>query len=689
MMNKKILCTVLSIMLLVSNLPLPVLVAKAEEEIGLFQEEKGTIANIPDDNFRRELNLLLKQPEDAIITIEQLHTVQGNSMSGYDLRNRGIKDITGIEHLVNINRGMFNLMSNHITDLTQLLTLPNLTKVAMTSQTVISETTIVIKSGTPMIEVENPVKGINLTVDEQMLVLDTENLQEGIITDVTANFTKRIATPSGGDLSYGLTFTQPVYVDEKPEIHGATDVTIKIDDLFDPMDSVSVTDKEDDVTGTAVNVVVTGDVDTTKAGKYVVTYTATDSVGNVTTVERIITVNEQMSGMNSIPTITLINPELTLKQDEVFDALAWATATDAEDGDLTAEIEVVKNTVNPSMSEMYEVTYKVTDSFGASTTATMSVYVDEKPEIHGATDLTIKVGETFDPMNGVSATDKEAGDITAEIKVEGNVDAITPGKYTLRYSVDDEFFYSPPARIVGSGNVTTVERIITVNGEMNGMNNIPTITLINSELTLKQDEGFDALAWATAADEEDGDLTAKIEVVKNTVNPAVSAMYEVTYKVTDSFGASTTATMSVYIDEKPEIHGATDLTIKVGEAFDPMNGITVSDKEDDATGTVVKLVVTSDVDTTKAGKYVVTYTATDSIGNNSTVIREISVVATNTEEPLLPETPESGSETTKPLGDNELAQRLPTTGNSMLEITVILGLSLTIISVIVLRRNGV
>ncbi|MGL5549586.1 MAG: immunoglobulin-like domain-containing protein, partial [Culicoidibacterales bacterium] len=185
------------------------------------------------------------------------------------------------------------------------------------------------------------------------------------------------------------------------------------------------------------------------------------------------------------------------------------------------------------------------------------------------------------------------------------------------------------------------------------------------------------------------DLTAKIEVVKNTVNPAVSAMYEVTYKVTDSFGASTTATMSVYIDEKPEIHGATDLTIKVGEAFDPMNGITVSDKEDDATGTAVKLVVTSDVDTTKAGKYVVTYTATDSMGNNSTVIREISVVATNTEEPLLPETPESGSETTKPLGDNELAQRLPITGNSMIEITVILGLSLTIISVIVLRRNGV
>ncbi|MGL5383615.1 MAG: immunoglobulin-like domain-containing protein, partial [Culicoidibacterales bacterium] len=142
-----------------------------------------------------------------------------------------------------------------------------------------------------------------------------------------------------------------------------------------------------------------------------------------------------------------------------------------------------------------------------------------------------------------------------------------------------------------------------------------------------------------------------------------------------------TATMSVYVDEKPEIHGATDLTIKVGDLFDPMQGITVSDKEDDATATPVKLEITGDVDTTKAGKYVVTYTATDSIGNNSTLAHEVTVVATNIEEPLLqrPE-PGSGSTTTK----------LPNTGVNIAEQTILggavlsfLGFALSKIS----RRN--
>ncbi|MGL6057218.1 MAG: immunoglobulin-like domain-containing protein, partial [Culicoidibacterales bacterium] len=301
-------------------------------------------------------------------------------------------------------------------------------------------------------------------------------------------------------------------------------------------------------------------------------------------------------------------------------------------------------------------------------------------EIHGATDVTIKVSDLFDAMQGITVTDKE-DDATAtlvKLEVTGDVDTTKAGKYVVTYTATDSV-----------GNVTTVERIITVNGEMNGMNSIPTITLINPELTLKQDEGFDALEWATAADEEDGDLTAEIEVVKNTVNPAVSAMYEVTYKVTDSFGASTTATMSVYVDEKPEIHGATDLTIKVGETFDPMQGITVTDKEDDATGTAVKLVVTSDVDTTKAGKYVVTYTATDSRNNHSINNRMITIVATTPENPLLPETPGNGEGSTppKPDEDRETTSKLPDTGALQAELFLALGGMIVLLSMIASKQR--
>lgn len=57
---------------------------------------------------------------------------------------------------------------------------------------------------------------------------------------------------------------------------------------------------------------------------------------------------------------------------------ADVTAKDAEDGDLTQKIEVINNTVDTSKAGSYEVTYKVTDSQGASVTKTISVTVKAK-----------------------------------------------------------------------------------------------------------------------------------------------------------------------------------------------------------------------------------------------------------------------------------------------------------------------
>ena len=44
----------------------------------------------------------------------------------------------------------------------------------------------------------------------------------------------------------------------------------------------------------------------------------------------------------------------------------------------------------------------------------------------------------------------------------------------------------------------------------------------------------------TATDEEDGDISGSIEVLNNEVDTTKVGIYEVTYKVTDSQGASTT-----------------------------------------------------------------------------------------------------------------------------------------------------
>ncbi|MFQ9345159.1 MAG: immunoglobulin-like domain-containing protein [Coprococcus sp.] len=80
--------------------------------------------------------------------------------------------------------------------------------------------------------------------------------------------------------------------------------------------------------------------------------------------------------INAAPVITANDKTLTVG--DTFDAKADVTAKDAEDGDLTQKIEVINNTVNTSKAGSYEVTYKVTDSQGASVTKTISVTVKAK-----------------------------------------------------------------------------------------------------------------------------------------------------------------------------------------------------------------------------------------------------------------------------------------------------------------------
>ncbi|MEG1287558.1 MAG: transglycosylase domain-containing protein [Clostridium sp.] len=57
------------------------------------------------------------------------------------------------------------------------------------------------------------------------------------------------------------------------------------------------------------------------------------------------------------------------------------------------------------------------------------------PEIHGISDRSIMVGEAFDIMAGVTATDKKDGDLTGSIAVSGNVDTSNAGSYHVNYSV--------------------------------------------------------------------------------------------------------------------------------------------------------------------------------------------------------------------------------------------------------------
>lgn len=246
--------------------------------------------------------------------------------------------------------------------------------------------------------------------------------------------------------------------------------------------------------------------------------------------------------MNAAPVITATDK--TIEVGDEFNPRADVTATDEEDGDITNKIEILKNDVNVNEPGIYDVTYKVTDTQGASYTTTIKVTVNPKAAdlnacpVINATDKTLTVDDEFDPLADVTAEDEEDGDITDKIEIlENEVDTTKAGKYEVTYKVTDS---------KGASRTKTIT--VTVNPKIETLNEAPTIDVTDKEITVG--DKFDPKDGVTAKDKEDGNLTDKIEILKNTVDPSKPGVYEVTYKVTDSKGASCTKTIKVTVKEK-------------------------------------------------------------------------------------------------------------------------------------------
>jgi fructooligosaccharide transport system substrate-binding protein len=79
---------------------------------------------------------------------------------------------------------------------------------------------------------------------------------------------------------------------------------------------------------------------------------------------------------------------------------------------------------------------------------------DVSATLNGVEDVTLTIGDTFDPLEGITATDGTDGDITSSIIVSGVVNLNTAGTYELTY------------KVIGSdGEEVTATRTITVLNE--------------------------------------------------------------------------------------------------------------------------------------------------------------------------------------------------------------------------------
>ena len=218
--------------------------------------------------------------------------------------------------------------------------------------------------------IQNPIISFSNNSDQQ-LISDSFSFygEQGI-----ANYPEIkqfIQLQTGETAMYSGQIIQPIRFSQSPTFTGITDSVIKVGEMFDPLAHVHAHDAEDgDITK---NIVVSGTVDTMKSGVYVLTYSVTDSVGNLVEVTRTITVRQELISIQTIPTLTFIQKEISLKVGDRFDASMWITVSDP-----LTDIEIIENTVNTAVPGRYVVTYRVTGLNGSSSTATLIVNVDRR-----------------------------------------------------------------------------------------------------------------------------------------------------------------------------------------------------------------------------------------------------------------------------------------------------------------------
>ena len=321
-----------------------------------------------------------------------------------------------------------------------------------------------------------------------------------------------------------------------------------------------------------------------------------------------------------------------IKQGYNFNPLDGVVAYDHDGEKLDIEVEGRVKTLEEGE---YILTYTATDKLGLTSTVKRTIIVerDDKPTITGADDITIKVGDTFDPYDGVIFDDREDGYwINFGINGLDDLKIDQVGQYKLIYWAEDY-----------SSQRTEVERVVTVRS-----NEKPVIHGADN-ITIKVGDTFNPLDGVTATDTEDGTIS-NIEVT-GSVNTSEVGKYTLTYKVTDNDGNINTVERIVTVrsNSKPVIHGADNITIKVGDTFNPLNGVSATDTED---GTISNIEVTGSVNTSEVGEYTLTYKVTDNDGNITTVER-IVIVKSNSK-PITPPNTHPNIESTKPTEFEEI-----------------------------------
>ena len=279
-------------------------------------------------------------------------------------------------------------------------------------------------------------------------------------------------------------------------------------------------------------IVVTGTVDSNKAGTYTLTYNVSDTGGNkAEPVTRTVTVLDIKAPVITSGTTATNLAEnsgagqtvYTITATDDVGVTSYAIGgTDAASLALTGAVVTLKANPNYETKSSYSFTVTASDSANTSAATTVTFSITDVDEVApvitltGNASITLEVGDSFtDP--GATAQDAVDDDLTSSIVVTGTVDLNTVGTYTLTYNVSD-----------GAGNAA-VEVVRTV-----------IVEPVSIRLIIPEDIVVTASGYLTAvnldpdsvASGADGDGNPLLVSVDQT-GPFVSGTHQIVWSVSD------------------------------------------------------------------------------------------------------------------------------------------------------------
>ena len=451
------------------------------------------------------------------------------------------------------------------------------------------------------IEVHSEIPEFNVTAtdnyDDDVDITVTNNINKDVVG--TYEYTIIATDKAGNTTTEKKQFN--VVDTTKPEITVKDDVNLYEMEVHGekPAFLATATDNYDE----HVEVVVTDDIDVHTVGKYTVTFTATDTNGNVAVETR------------EFKVVDTTKPVITPSEENVYEMEVHgekpefkATATDNYDDHVEVEIT---DDINVDVVGTYTIVFKAIDTNGnvAVKTREFKVVDTTKPVITPSEENVYEMevhGEK--PEFKVTATDNY--DDHVDVEIIDDIDVHTVGKYTITFKSTDT-----------KGNVAIETREFKVKDTT-----APVITVDdeNNKYTMEV-HGEKPEFKATATDNYDDHVEVEIT---DDIDVHTVGKYTITFKATDTNGNVATVTKEFKV---------VDTTAPVITVDDENNKYTMEVHEDKpefkATATDnydehVNVEITDDIDVHTVGKYTITFKATDTNGNVATETREFKVVDT-------------------------------------------------------------